>query len=317
VRVTSVGKDPYHGKLEIDEILPAGATLKTFSSPWKCSTSGALAHCSHPYVDLNPSSGDFRELKVTIAVPDSFATSGQCAITNEVHTSVAAAVLHSDKAAQYIAKATAKIPADACGKPANVCPITRRMPNGGCCPDGERWNGRACTPLVAPKCPAGKTGTPPDCKPIVVKRCPAGSVGVYPDCRCPDGTTGTPPNCKPIAVKQCPAGSVGVYPNCSCPTGMTGIPPNCKPIITKRCPAGSIGVYPDCRCPRGTRGTPPTCLPIVIPRCPAGSVGVYPDCRCPTGMRGTPPNCKAVPRTCPPGQNLTKAGRCAADEGKP
>ena len=99
-----------------------------------------------------------------------------------------------------MAKATAKIPADACGKPANVCPITRRMPNGGCCPDGERWNGRACTPLVAPKCPDGTTGTPPDCKPIVVKQCPAGSVGVYPDCRCPRGTRGTPPNCLPIIV---------------------------------------------------------------------------------------------------------------------
>ena len=47
---------------------------------------------------------------------------GSGAITNEVHTSVAAAVLHSDKAAQYMAKATAKIPADACGKPANLCP---------------------------------------------------------------------------------------------------------------------------------------------------------------------------------------------------
>ena len=162
VKVTSVGKDPYHGTLEIDEIIPVGSTLKSFSAPWKCAGAAPAAHCSHPFVDLAPGPpGEFRELKITIAVPDSFATSGQCAITNEVHTSVAAAVLHSDKAAQYMAKATAKIPADACGKPANVCPITRRMPNGGCCPDGERWNGRACTPLVAPKCPDGTTGTPP------------------------------------------------------------------------------------------------------------------------------------------------------------
>ena len=201
VKVTSVGPDPYHGTLEIDEIIPVGSTLKSFSAPWKCFGAAPAAHCSHPFVDLAPGApgelGEFRELKVTIAVPESFATSGQCAITNEVHTSVAAAVLHSDKAAQYMAKATAKIPADACGKPANVCPITQRMPNGGCCPDGERWNGRACTPLVAPKCPDGTTGTPPDCKPIVVKQCPAGSVGVYPDCRCPGGTRGTPPDCKP------------------------------------------------------------------------------------------------------------------------
>ena len=282
VKVTSVGKDPYHGTLEIDEIIPVGSTLKSFSAPWKCAGAAPAAHCSHPFVDLAPGPpGEFRELKITIAVPDSFATSGQCAITNEVHTSVAAAVLHSDKAAQYMAKATAKIPADACGKPANVCPITQRMPNGGCCPDGERWNGRACTPLVAPKCPGGTTGTPPDCKPIVVKQCPAGSVGVYPDCRCPGGTRGTPPDCKPIVVKQCPAGSVGVYPDCRCPGGTRGTPPDCKPIVVKQCPAGSVGVYPDCRCPGGTRGTPPDCKPIVVKQCPAGSVGVYPDCRCP------------------------------------
>ena len=303
VKVTSVGKDPYHGTLEIDEIIPVGSTLKSFSAPWKCAGAAPAAHCSHPFVDLAPGPpGEFRELKVTIAVPDSFATSGQCAITNEVHTSVAAAVLHSDKAAQYMAKATAKIPADVCGKPAKVCPITQRMPNGGCCPDGERWNGRACTPLVPPKCPDGTTGTPPDCKPSVVKRCPAGSVGLYPDCRCPGGTRGTPPDCKPIVVKRCPAGSVGDYPDCRCPGGTRGTPPDCKPIVVKRCPAGSIGVYPDCRCPRGTTGTPPNCKPIVVKRCPAGSIGVYPDCRCPRGTTGTPPDCKPiVVKRCPAG----------------
>ena len=281
VKVTSVGKDPYHGTLEIDEIIPAGSTLKSFSAPWKCAGAAPAAHCSHPFVDLDPGTpDDFRELKVTIAVPDSFATSGQCAITNEVHTSVAAAVLHSDKAAQYMAKATAKIPADACGKPANVCPITQRMPNGGCCPEDQRWNGFACRPLVVSKCPAGTTGKPPKCKPIVVT-CPAGTD------RAP------PPNCKPIVVTQCPAGSVGVYPDCRCPDGTTGTPPNCKPIVVTRCPAGSVGVYPDCRCPDGTTGTPPNCKPIVV-ACPAGSVGTYPDCHCPTGTTGTPPNCKPI-----------------------
>jgi hypothetical protein len=302
VKVTSVGKDPYHGTLQVDEIIPVGSTLKSFSAPWKCAGVAPAVHCSHPFVDLAPGPpAEFRELKVTIAVPDSFATSGQCAITNEVHTSVAAAVLHSAKGAQYMAKATAQIPPEACGKPANLCPIMQRMPNGGCCPEDQRWNGFACRPLVVSKCPAGTTGKPPKCKPIVVT--------------CPAGTTGTPPNCKPIV---CPAGSVGTYPNCHCPTGTTGTPPNCKPIV---CPAGSVGTYPNCHCPTGTTGTPPDCKPIVVQRCPAGSVGVYPRCLCPGGFRGTPPNCvaipKIVPRTCPAGQHLTEAGRCAADEGKP
>ena len=309
--------------------------------------------------------------------------------------------------------------------------------DGGCCPDGERWNGRACVPLVAPKCPDGTTGTPPNCKaivvssarrapsastpiavarwyarhaaqlpadrgqgvpdglggrlprlhlprrftgtppnckpivvndarrdrrrlsrlplpgvrpataqlqPIVVKGCPAGSVGIYPDCRCPgyarrppqlladrgqgcpgagwrlprlplpSGLSGAPPNCKPIVSRD--ARGWSAYPDCRCPDGTTGTPPNCKPIVVKGCPAGSLASIPTAAARRAP-SAPPNCRPIVIPRCPVGSVGVYPDCHCPTGMRGTPPNCKAVPRTCPPGQHLTEAGRCAADEGKP
>src|SRR6185503_4956657 len=136
-----------------------------------------------------------------------------------VQASISAAVLHSEKAAEYQASATAKLPASACTTQP-VCPVLQRTPGGGCCPEGQPWNGSSCGEKIIQTCPAGSSGTPPD------------------QCFCPDGSkpTGTPPKCKTIEI--CPRGSKPVVGGgCVCPDGQFAIgkPPKCPPPLVP-CP---------------------------------------------------------------------------------
>jgi hypothetical protein len=215
------------------------------------------------------------------------------------------------------ADATLLLPMDRCDEPPPTaqapspppaCPLERRIPppEGGCCPEGQPWNGRTCgsTPPPPPPpevCPPGTHGIPPYCE---TNLCPPGTVGTPPNCRqppqaCPSGTHGTPPNCIP---NKCPPGTVGTPPECrqppaaQCPKGMIGTPPYCRQPPAARCPTGMIGTPPNCRqppaakCPAGTIGTPPNCRRPPVAKCPPGTVGIPPLCiptqtqQCPDGM---------------------------------
>ena len=142
-------------------------------------------------------------------------------------------------AADDVAEAIANGPPELCTlpKPLTIksCPVERQMPDQGCCPEGERWNGRACSGgSTAKSCPGGTTGKYPNCTPLVRKVCPEGTIGKWPNCekprekprKCPRGTTGKYPNCFPIVKQVCPEGTVGQWPNCKrerkpegCPSG--------------------------------------------------------------------------------------------------
>jgi hypothetical protein len=204
-----------------------------------------------------------------------------------------------------------------------TCPVEQRTPDGGCCPPGERWTGRACSggeqpppppPPPPDACPPGLVGTPPNCScptnmvwngqmcvPPTVEQCPQGTTGTFPNCQCLPPLQGTWPNCQPPPTQQCPQGTTGNYPDCRCLPPLQGTWPNCKPPPTQQCPQGSTGTFPNCQCLPPLQGTWPNCKPPTQ-QCPQGTTGNYPDCRCLPPLQGTWPNCKPpTTQQCPQG----------------
>jgi hypothetical protein len=226
-------------------------------------------------------------------------------------------------AANDSATVTLDIPSPRCQpvllkKKVNACPIELRKPDGGCCPEGQPWNGRSCGNAPPPQCPAGTTGTYPDCK-TKVMTCPDGYTGIYPDCKkpskpkptCREGYLGTYPNCYKPQPKTCPKGTTGTYPNCTaipqCPANTVGTYPNCTPILILQCPEGTTGVFPNCvkkptqrPCPKGYTGTfYPDCKKIETPNIQGGGITTVPLNNlpvCPQGTTGKWPACTEIPR---------------------
>jgi hypothetical protein len=338
IKATSTGPDPYHGTIELDEVLPDGTAYK--SSSWPCvPSSGNDVHCSSPYVDLPV--GQSKSMTIVIHTSKAVAARNQCAITNTVNVAISAEVLHSDKGAQYTASATAKLPAEACAKPP-ACPPNQVKPGGGCCDTGLVWNGKQCAapkPLpppkpVPPKCPRdsvvgdngacvckdGTHGTPGKCVPDrVIPICPKDSVLSGGECQCKDGTHGVPGRCVPDKVIPiCPRDSVLSDGECQCRDGTHGRPGKCVPDQTVPiCPKDSVLSDGECQCKDGTHGTPGRCVPDkVVPICPKDSVLSGGECQCKDGTHGVPGRCipdKVVP-ICPRDSVLSD-GECQCKEG--
>ena len=68
VTVTNMGKDPYHGPIEINEQFGFAPSSVTFSPEWGHEGGGASYQFDAP--PCRPRGGSERELKVTATVPD-------------------------------------------------------------------------------------------------------------------------------------------------------------------------------------------------------------------------------------------------------
>jgi hypothetical protein len=279
--------------------LPATTVATTADPGWACSSFGALAGCRS--VTGMPA-GATANFEVDVQTTMAAVRQSGCRIRNQAWIAEPIGAPRNIIAADDVAEATADGPPELCPamKPLNVqsCPVERQMPDQGCCPEGERWNGRACSgESTAKACPTGTTGKYPNCTPVVRQVCPKGTTGKYPKCTptvrqvCPQGTIGKWPNCEKPREKprKCPQGTTGKYPNCVpivkqvCPKGTIGKWPNCVPIVKQVCPKGTIGKWPNCekprKCPRGTTGRYPDCVPIIKQVCPEGTVGTWPNCK--------------------------------------
>ncbi|HEX4392106.1 MAG TPA: hypothetical protein VH084_11285 [Mycobacterium sp.] len=299
ITATSTGPDPYHGTVELDEVLPGGTNY--VNSSWTCvPTTGNDVHCSSPPVDL--AVGTSTSMHIVIHVPRSEAIRSQCAITNTVNASISAAVLHSSKGAQYTASATARLPADACNQQP-ACPRDQSKPNG-CCDPGLHWDGRNCVPNNPP---------PPPVKP-----CPHDSqAGPDGSCSCLPGTHGDPGRCRPDAPPCNFKDSHLDNGQCVCLPNSHGDPGHCQPDQPPCTFKDSQIVDGACLCLPNTHGTPGRCQPdappcnfrdshvvdgecVCLPRthgtpgqcqpdgggkqCPEHSTGTYPDCSCDQGF---------------------------------
>ena len=285
---------------------------------WTCSGPGPAVTCSNP---AGMPSGAIAAFTVSVATTSAQVLGHRCRILNRAWISQPLGApwnnFVDDDVATAIANGPVNICADVQDQKTEICPTERQMPDQGCCPEGQRWNGRSCsgrtvTPPVCPSgtsgtypncktapkpvCPSGTTGKYPNCKTVPKPVCPSGTTGKYPNCNpiadpvCPPGTKGTYPNCKTIPVRYCPSDSVGTYPKCVCRKGTYGEPGKCR---RKECPQGTVGKWPACeaippKCPKGTHGKYPKCLPNV---CPKGSYGEWPNCYTPGGETGTPKKC--------------------------
>jgi len=332
VTATSTGPDPYHGTVEVDELLPAGSSF--VSSSWTCKpTSGNDMHCSSPYVDMDV--GKSTSMTIVIHVSKTEAARNKCAVTNTVNVAISAEVLHSDKGVNYTASATAKLPAEACAKPP-ACPPNQVKPGGGCCDPGLVWNGKQCAPPkpICPRdsvagpngdcaCKDGTHGKPGQCVPDkVVPICPKDSVLNDGECSCKDGTHGKPGKCVPDQVIPiCPKDSVFNNGECECKDGTHGKPGRCVPDqVIPICPRDSVLNDGECSCKDGTHGKPGRCVPDqVIPICPDDSIlGANGACVCKRGLTGVPGQCVPnVPVTpiCPRDSVANDNGACVCRKG--
>lgn len=316
IRADSTGPDPYHGTVELDEVLPDGTTY--VSSSWTCvPTTGNDVHCSSPYKDIPV--GKYTTMTITIHIPTDVAKDAKCQVVNTVNAAISAEVLHSDEGVQYTASAAAKLPASVC-REAPKCPANQMTPDGSCCDEGLVWNGKQCA-KPAPKCPkdsrvvdgecvckAGTSGEPGKCKPNQsTPSCPDDSHLSGGKCVCDKGTEGKPGRCTPIEEEEpeltCPKDSRVVDGECVCRRGTEGTPGKCKPIEEEEpeltCPKDSRLVDGECVCRRGTEGLPGKCQPIEeeepeTPACPKDSSFADGACRCLPGTEGRPGRCRPI-----------------------
>lgn len=304
ITATSTGPDPYHGTVELDELLPDGTTYK--SSSWPCvPASGNDVHCSSAYQDL--AVGQSTSMTIVIHIPKDAAVRGKCSIVNTVNISISAEVLHSDVGAQYTASAKASLPADACVKPP-VCSRDQLKPDGTCCDPGLKWNGRKCAPPAPP---------PPNC--------PSDShVGDNGQCVCDKGTIGKPGHCVPTPPPPpvCSRDShLDDNGQCVCDKGTSGKPGHCVPN-PPNCPRdSSLGDDGQCHCDDGTHGKPGRCVPDqpAPPQCPRdSSPGDNGQCQCDDGTHGKPGRCvpdEPAPPQCPRDSHPDDNGGCQCDDG--
>jgi hypothetical protein len=261
---------------------------------WVCAAAGPVASCTNP---AGMPAGASATFNVQVTTTRAMVRDNQCQVVNQAWISQPVGAPLNGIAADDLATAAANGPVNICTDVPNpqkeVCAIERQMPDQGCCPDGQRWNGKSCSGGTTPPklCPSGTTGTYPDCRKIITKKCPSGTTGNYPDCR-------------KITIRFCPSDSDGKYPNCVCKRGTFGEPGNCQ---RKQCPNGTVGKWPNCQtvsrlCPKGTVGKWPNCAPITR-KCPRGTYGEWPNCYKPGGTNNTTPDTNAgTPNTnCPDG----------------
>lgn len=279
-------------------IAPAGG-----QPGWVCAAPGPMTACTN---GAGMPAGATATFNVQVATTRAEVRASQCRVVNQAWISQPVGAPLNGIAADDVATAVANGPVNICtdvqDQKIDMCPTERQMPDQGCCPEGQRWNGQSCSGgITKPVCPSGTSGTYPNCKTVTKPVCPSGTTGKYPNCKtvtkpvCPSGTTGKYPNCKKITVRYCPSDSVGTYPNCVCRKGTYGEPGNCR---QKQCPKGTVGKWPNCEtivrdCPKGSVGTWPNCTKP-NPRCPKGTSGKWPNCVtnvCPKGTYGEWPNC--------------------------
>ena len=279
-------------------IAPAGG-----QPGWVCAAPGPMTACTN---GAGMPAGATATFNVQVATTRAAVRASQCRVVNQAWISQPVGAPLNGIAADDVATAVANGPVNICtdvqDQKIDMCPTERQMPDQGCCPEGQRWNGQSCSGgITKPVCPSGTSGTYPNCKTVTKPVCPSGTTGKYPNCKtvtkpvCPSGTTGKYPNCKKITVRYCPSDSVGTYPNCVCRKGTYGEPGNCR---QKQCPKGTVGKWPNCEtivrdCPKGSVGTWPNCTKP-NPRCPKGTSGKWPNCVtnvCPKGTYGEWPNC--------------------------
>jgi hypothetical protein len=336
VRATSMGPDPYIGTVEVNDLIPDGATFVS-STNWNCvPTTGNDVHCSSTYKNIPV--GKYTEMTITMHIPASVAVGARCEVINTVTASISAEVLHSDEGVQYTASAAAELPASLCREPGQ-CPVNQVMPGGGCCEDGTLWNGKQCAG-PRPECPAdsqlnssgkcvcdpGTEGKPGSCEPIQsTPVCPDDSrINSAGKCVCDPGTEGKPGKCTPIVEEPaCPEDSRLRNGKCVCDPGTEGKPGKCTPIVEEpTCPEDSRLRNGRCVCDPGTEGKPGRCTPIVEePTCPEDSRLRNGRCVCDPGTEGKPGQCTPIIEepTCPEDSRLRR-GQCVClpgTSGKP
>jgi hypothetical protein len=139
IKVTSTGPDPFQeAPIEIDEILPPGAFLKSVSAPWKCAGVGGTAHCVHPKTTL--AVGQSVTMDVTVSIADSAVPPGMCRMSNIARLTTAAGQ-DDVTAPQFTANASSAIPSPKClRRPASPqLPLTIAKTG-----DSECQGGQAC-----------------------------------------------------------------------------------------------------------------------------------------------------------------------------
>jgi hypothetical protein len=321
VTVRSLGPDALFGSVQVDEIAPAGTTLKSISAPWTCQINGASAKCAYPETAYPASpGGGFAvgtsiDMKVAVFVPDTYIRTASCTIVNRVETTIPAEVLHGAESAHAQASAQAMIDDPACKPPQTaICPDGwGEVGNAGRLP--RTWDVKtviAGDRMLSCARPAPeKTEEKPVCRDgwsqvanpkrlpgaWIVENVTAGGTTIA--CAKPgrENDTGKDegPVTTPLPVPQ-------EHPR---------LPPVVEkrpPVVEKSCGANEHRTaWGACVCDEDFhRGRANRCVPDAVVRiCPDGMTGTPPNCRpvrprtapvCPRGTYGEPPFCEPLNR---------------------
>ncbi len=282
--VTSVGPDPFqNGDIDIDELLPAGATVQAHSAEWTCPGSGSATRCSLKGVSLPVNAA--RDLDLTVSVPASAVSPGQCEMPNTAQI-VQPGRDMTLAGAKLRASASAKIDSPACNK--TKCDSVTKAYNAaqGTCVDAPS----ACkAPFVGeyPTC----CHQPEQTYDAATKSCRSSTVSCYggmvliaatEQCGCPPGRTYDTQRrtCTNPPPALCLAGYSGVYPVCCSPAQYYSEGECRKRAPVANGPRGESFTSNESEGARNTRGTASTGSPKVT----GGPNGSFVPTRCASGL---------------------------------
>ncbi|MEJ2123670.1 MAG: hypothetical protein P8Y47_02390, partial [Alphaproteobacteria bacterium] len=332
IRVINTGSNDYHGKLEIDEALPAEPLNANWGNPWNCSGvgggGGGGAVCKHPVTLIKPN--HVKHLFLNVKFSDEVVKAKACALVNVAK--IAKPVPGSNKNSNPnddTAGVAAKVDPAFCKKgPTNLllkkygaqpqcnvmdgkyrCPYNVIVRNLG----DNVYKGEVIVKDILPQAASGSTvhvlapwtcsGAVPTltCKHPYVELDPAQQVALsirfFID---------------PRKYKKCSLKNTARILKAAGGTLQNQNATDDEDSATLDFPPAVIGGIAYCHTPEPNKPCPPgydwkggecerigvtTPLPPV-PHCPAGYVGKYPDCRkrvsphCPKGTVGKYPDCR-------------------------
>ena len=163
VTITNTGPDPFHGPIEVKDVLGFAPSSVDFSAPWSCAGAGAAYLCKHAPLDL--AKGESVKLVVTATVPKG----PQCVLRNRATMILPLANTRwNSSGADDSASATARIPSPDCDRKPTCeqpAPNEFRTVSGACaCKEGlSRGRDGQCKGAEESAPPPGMC---PDGKPI-------------------------------------------------------------------------------------------------------------------------------------------------------
>ena len=308
VTVKNDGLNPFFAPIQLrDTFTPAPlAPSPYFWAPYLpapgCVLDGADYKCTTPGSIFLPPGGSLPPLVVVAVVPDDGQT---CQIKNTAKIASPLGPNSNTNPLNDSSPATAFIESPRCHpvellKKEELCPFLQKMPGGGCCPEGEPWNGKSCG-NAPPPLPPPDNSCPPDRQKANGGCCQVGTKYNLRSGKCDSPPINTCPQNRRIPGGGC----CGAGTTFNLLTGKCVAPPSNDCPQSRRIPGGGC-------CDRGTIFNLLTGQCSSINTCPRDQQMPNGDC-CPSGSKYDPRQNECVKppsNDCPKDRQIPGDGCC-------